>query len=273
MAKVWKSHPLEDGCPPSWASAWGQDRFGVWAEIRVGEASQRLRWIMPGRFLMGSPDAEEGRYSDEGPVHEVVISIGFWLFDTPCCQDLWEAVGEPNPSQYRGPRRPVESVSWDQAIAFIDRLNQLRPGLSLRLPREAEWEYACRAGTTAARYGELDAIAWYKSNAPDSTRDVGSLLPNPWGLYDMLGNVSEWCADGGREYTIDQVIDPDCAGFERVIRGGGWGGQAWDVRAAFRDWDPHVDRYDDLGFRCLSSGRNEGRSSAGKGERSEPRFS
>ena len=217
---------------PDWASAIGRDAFGLFTDVTLPdtEITQWLRWIPPGRFQMGSPEGEEGRFDGEGPRHEVTITAGFWLFDTPCTQALWEAVMGDNPSQFRSPTRPVEQVSFEDVQAFLDKLNARIPGLDLGLPSEAQWEYACRAGTETATWagdfqiiGEnnapvLDPIAWYGGNSgvgfelengsnsgdwPEKqyshtragTRPVGLKAANPWGLHDMLGNVWEWCAD------------------------------------------------------------------------------
>ena len=216
---------------PDWASAIGRDGFGLWAEFSLEDVvRQRLRRIPPGRFMMGSPPGEEGRYEKEGPRRIVSIAEGFWLFDTPCTQELWEAVMGDNPSFFRSPIRPVEQVSWDEAGAFVGRLNGMLDGLELSLPSEAQWEYACRAGTTGATYAGdleikgqnhalvLDGIAWYGGNCgvdfeltdgydtsswPEKqyefktggSHPVAGKAPNPWGLYDMLGNVWEWCLD------------------------------------------------------------------------------
>ncbi len=228
-------HPLANGCPPDWASGWGQDRQGVFVEFTWLEVTQRLRWIPSGRFWMGSPESEPGRYSDEGPRHPVTLGQGFWLFDTPCTQALWETVMGNNPSRFQSPSRPMEQVSWDDVQGFLTQINARIPGLDLVLPSEAQWEYACRAGTETASYsggldilGErnapaLDPIAWYGGNSgvdidlengEDSsswkekqyphklagTRPVKLKRANPWGLYDMLGNVWEWCHDGMRDY-------------------------------------------------------------------------
>ena len=153
-------HPLVDGAPPDWASVWGHDRFGVYVAFTIGEATQRLRWIPPGRFMMGSPRKERGRWEEEGPQHEVTIVDGFWLFDTPCTQALWQAVTGGNPSAYQEPARPVQRVSFEDVEAFLVRINQRVPGLDLVLPSEAQWEYACRAGTTTATYaGDFDPEA------------------------------------------------------------------------------------------------------------------
>ena len=158
-----------------------EPRFGIYADLTIatehGRARQRPRWISPGTFLMGSPEDESGRGEDEGPRHEVTISQGFWLFDTPCTQALWQAVIGDNPSYFQSPDRPVEQVSWEDVKGFLERINTLVPGLDLMLPTEAQWEYACRAGTETAIYtgtieilGDrnapaLDPIAWYGGNS------------------------------------------------------------------------------------------------------------
>ncbi|MFV8753993.1 formylglycine-generating enzyme family protein [Nannocystaceae bacterium ST9] len=241
------------GIPPEWACAWGLDEFGVFACVRVGEVEQRMRWIGPGRFMMGSPETEEGRWKDEGPRHRVELTRGYWLADTPCTQAMWQAVVGSNPSRFTGSgKRPVEHVSWDDVHEFLSALDARVKGFAARLPSEAEWEYACRAESEAARYGKLEEIAWYSENSGRKTHEVGLLKPNRWGLYDMLGNVDEWCADGWRrDYEARAlVVDPFKEhGPKRVFRGGGWRVVARFVRAAYRNArDPDV-RYDDLGFR------------------------
>jgi formylglycine-generating enzyme required for sulfatase activity len=281
-------HPLVTGCPPAWASEWGEDRRGVFVAFTLGDVTQRLRWIPPGRFEMGSPDDEPGRFDNEGPRHTVYISRGFWLFDTPCTQALWEAVMGDNPSEFQSPDRPVEQVSWRDVQAFLGRINDRLPGLELVLPTEAQWEYACRAGTDTALYSgpiellgdanapALDLIAWYGGNSsvgfeldnglertwlsdmqyPEGragTHPVRRKRLNPWGLYDMLGNVWEWCADGPRTYDADWQLDPlgpSEAGAGRVFRGGSWSPPARLCRCAYRDGDVPDGRDDGLGFRC-----------------------
>jgi formylglycine-generating enzyme required for sulfatase activity len=282
-------HPLVDSSPPDWASEWGQDRFGVYVAFRIGTATQRLRWIPPGRFWMGSPEDEEGRLDWEGPRHEVTLMEGFWLFDTPCTQALWEAVMGENPSRFVSPMRPVERVSFEDVQRFLERVNERVQGLSLELPSEAQWEYACRAGTETATYagpmvivGEnnapvLDSIAWYSGNSgvdfdledgEDSsgwdkkqyehtkagTRKVGLKKPNPWGLRDMLGNAWEWCADAWHNSHDGAPADGSAraggGAADRVIRGGSWHGSAWYVCAAYRLRNDPTGRGGDVGFRC-----------------------
>lgn len=297
-------HPLADGRLPSWGVEWAVDRLGgqvgIYIAFEIEGVQQRMRWIRPGTCLMGSTEQEWQRYAEddfdrhvfatESPQHEVTISRGFWLADTPCTQALWEAVmGKAhNPSRFKEPRRPVESVSWDDVQGFLERVNDLRPDLALTLPTEAQWEYACRARSTTATYGGelellgernapvLDPIAWYGGNSgidyeleesedssrwPETqypheragSRPVGLKRPNPWGLYDMLGNVREWCADGRRNYSSEPATDPvgpTDPGTGRVFRGGSWRSRASRVRAAYRKhYDPGR-RLDFLGFRC-----------------------
>ena len=220
-----KVEPFDDfwegGVAPPWADDWGRDGFGPWVQVRVEKATQRLRWIPPGTFWMGSPEDEEGRFGDEGPRHEETITLGFWMFDTPCTQALWEAVTGKNPSRFKGKDRPVENVSWEDCQGFIARLKEKCQGLELSLPTEAQWEYACRAGTETARYREnLDDIAWYRENSDRKTHPVGQKAANDWGLYDTLGNVEEWCAN---TWTNDYNQKSGGPSAGRVVRGGSWG--------------------------------------------------
>lgn len=278
---------------PGWAVDAGRDRYGMWADLQVGGVVARMRYIQPGSFMMGSPPSEPGRVDDEGPQHQVSLSRGYWLGDAPCTQALWEAVRGGNLSYFKSPERPVEQVSWNDCQKFLARLNRKVPGLDGRLPTEAEWEYACRAGSTEATYAGpleilgdcngpvLDAIAWYSGNSgvdfdleegydsaawPDKqyahtvagTRLVKQKDPNVWGLYDMLGNVCEWCSDWFGEYSSVSVSDPagPKEGQSRVIRGGSWGNYARFVRAAFRGRIGPGGRFYYLGFR-LARGHQE----------------
>ncbi len=207
---------------------------------------------------MGSSEDDREVFDNEKPRHQVQFTCGFWLFDMPCTQALWQVVMGTNPSRFQGANRPVEKVSWEDCQEFITQLNEKFLGLSLRLPTEAQWEYACRAGTETPRYAEnLDAIAWYNKNSKGQTQPVKQKQPNTWGLYDMLGNVLEWCHDGLRMYSstasITDPLGPIDAGAGRAIRGGYWDSVAQVVRAAFRFEDHRVFRYGNLSFRCASS--------------------
>lgn len=223
-----------DPFPPPWASAWGDDRFGVWAELRVAGAVQRLRWIEPGSFRMG----HESQPEQQVPT---TIAAGFWLADTACTQALWQAVMGTNPSHFSernveqpgSPQHPVERVSWNDVVlppdGFLVRLQAFTAGAAAELPSEAEWEYAYRAGTqNAYSFGEkiTDAQVNYLSKM---TLAVKSLPANPWGFYEMHGNVWEWCAHpsgsgdrvaacarrgGSRDFYIKRFI-------RRVLRGAG----------------------------------------------------
>ncbi len=287
-----RDHPLAAGLAPSWAWGWGQDRHGVFAEIKLGEAVQRLRWIFPGSFTMGSPESEAGRAEWEGPRHRVRLTEGFWLGEAPCTQELWQEVMGENTSEFKSPRRPVENVSWEDCQRFFAAAEARRPGLGLRLPTEAQWEYACRADTETATWlgdleilGEnnvplLDEIAWYGGNSgvdfdladgrdssrwpnrqypheKTGTREVKTRQSNPWGLYDMLGNVREWCSDRWTyEQPYDGVdrVDPEGEdGAKRVRRGGSWDAYGRTARAADRYARAPGYRNSALGFR-LSRG-------------------
>ncbi len=262
---------LLDGIPEPWAVEWGRDRHGLFMSFAVDDCVQKLRYIRPGRFLMGSPESEVGRFPDEGPQHEVELTQGYWLADTPCTQALWQSVMGQNPSHFQGSNRPVEQVSWEDCQEFVRRLNEREPGLQARLPSEAAWECACRAGTSGATWrGELDLqhdgsasilepIAWYRRNSGDETKPVRGKAANPWGLYDMLGNVWEWCQDYLGAYEAGACIDPTGApmGRSRVRRGGSWRGNAQRERSALRDgYSPDL-RNLNLGFR-LARGQGDG---------------
>lgn len=222
-----------------------------------------MRWIAPGEFVMGSPEDEPERW-DEDIQHRVILSRGFWLADTACTQIMWTAVMGENPSGFRGANRPVEQVSWDDVQGFITRLNERFPGQAFRLPTEAEWEYACRNGTTTPFwFGEqitTDQVN-YHGNYPyaggepglyrQATVDVQSLPCNGWGLYEMHGNVWEWCRDFYGRYTTGPAVDPTgpAAGRYRVLRGGGWFSDGRSVRSALRDASVPGDRFRNFGFR------------------------
>ena len=280
--------------PYSCASSWGEDQYGLWMSLDYYAVQMFFRWIEPGTFMMGSPDDEKGRYDDEEH-HEVTLSQGFWMAETTVTQALWDSVMESNPSHFKGEDLPVETVSWDDCQAFIKKMNEHHPELEIRLPWEAEWEYACRAGTeTAFNFGseislsqvnyrgvwELslgkDEKKWseeaqdqWGENALKKTSNVKHYVCNDWGLYEMHGNVWEWCQDHwqdslGKETIIDpkhEESEPE-EGAMREIRGGSWYGSGRGARSAFRnDVSPDF-RNLDLGLR-LSLGQPSGSSRGG----------
>jgi len=223
----------------------------VWTEPKTGMAFVR---VPKGTFTMGCGGAWAGECdTDEKPAHQVAVK-GFWMAKTEVTQAHWQRVMGSNPSQFKDcDDCPVEQVSWDDAQAFIARLDP-DGGQGLRLPTEAEWEYACRSGGKDETYcggSDLDRLAWYDKNSGNKTHPVAGKAANGLGLYDMSGNVWEWCQDWYAGYPANAVENP--AGPEtgqgRVARGGGWIGLAWYCRSARRDrWEP-ADRYDWLGFR------------------------
>jgi formylglycine-generating enzyme required for sulfatase activity len=230
--------PDHDTTTAAWAAAHGQDQWGTWADLTVAESTQRFRLIPAGRFTMGSPPEETGRDKHE-TAHGVTLTKPYWMADSPCTQELWQAVMGANPSHFTGdPRRPVEQISWDDCQRFLSAINQRAPLLSARLPTEAEWEYACRAGTEGAIPASvnLDAFVWYQENAGNTSRPVKQKIPNPWGLYDMIGNVWQWCSDWYEDYPDGPCTGPVGAvsGSRRVFRGGSWYAEPAHCRSAFR---------------------------------------
>jgi formylglycine-generating enzyme required for sulfatase activity len=212
-----------------------------------------VAYIGPGSFTMGSSSNEEAHSSDENQV-EVTLSQSFWLAKTEVTQAQWEAVMGSHPSEFKGPNLPVENVSWGDAQAFIAKLNEkqiLPQGWKFALPTEAQWEYACRAGEKGPYSGgSLDEVGWYAGNSDSKTHEVAQKKPNALGLYDMHGNVFEWCAEW-YEDTLKGGADPagPSSGGNRVNRGGSWFNYASRCRAAFRDWCLPDARYSWVGFR------------------------
>lgn len=180
-----------------------------------------FKWCPPGTYTMGSPKTESDRSNNEIQ-HEVTLTKGFWMMETEVSQKQWKAVMGDNPSNYEGDDLPVESVSWNDCQEFCKKCTQL--GFPVQLPMEAQWEYACRAGTKGMFAGNLDEMAWYSSNSEDESHPVGTKKPNAWGLYDMHGNVWEWCTD-----PLGSLRDS-----YRTIRGGSWFSNAQSCRSAYR---------------------------------------
>jgi GNAT superfamily N-acetyltransferase len=251
---------------PEWADEIGRDGFRTLRRRAACPLSRALRRIACreplsacatsrlGSFLMGSP-AVRSRAPDrtKGPQHEVTLTQSFWLAGSACTQALWQAVMGDNPSQFRaghdgGAQHPVEMVSWDDVQRFLRGLEELLPGAVAGLPNEAEWEYACRAGTrTPFSFGDNispEEVNYHGGHPYNKGREgvnrratvsVRSLPANPWGLYEMHGNVWEWCADGLRAYVDRDETDPmgpDQG--SRVLRGGSWRSYGWDARCAYR---------------------------------------
>ncbi|WDP88874.1 MAG: formylglycine-generating enzyme family protein [Desulfobacter sp.] len=253
--------------------------------VFTNKLGMRFVLIPAGSFLMGSPKSEKGRNWNEKQ-HRVTISKSFYMGETEVTQGQWNRLVSPNPSAFKlGSAYPVDSVSWNDAVAFIDYLNKWEGTTKYRLPTEAEWEYACRAGsTTAFSSGPVTTFscnepepalvktAWYcyNSGLADPARDfkphpVRLLKPNRWGLYDMHGNVQEWVQDAcewrsilkakvgviTRTY-VDGIKNPlETKGERRVVRGGGWYQTAKYQRAAYRTYYKPIARRNSLGFRVV----------------------
>ncbi len=225
-------------------------------DLMTNRIGMKLVWIGPGEFMMGSHNGK----GNVKPVHQVKITKGFWLGQYEVTQAQYEKVMGTNPSSFKGDNNPVESVSWEDAMAFCKKLGELE-GKTYTLPTEAQWEYACRAGTkTDYSFGDsvsqLGNYAWYDDNSGGKTHPVGQKQSNGWGLYDMHGNVWEWCLDWYDEnyYSKSPASDPigPTSGARRVLRGGSWNNGEISCRTANRYWIIPVCR--DLGFRVLCVG-------------------
>jgi formylglycine-generating enzyme required for sulfatase activity len=192
----------------------------------------------------------------ERPVHRVTISEGFWMGQFPVTQRQWLEMMGNNPSKLRdaGPEAPVEQVSWKDVQIFLAKVNTIQVRWTVRLPTEAEWEYATRSGSTGETYGPLDDIAWYRGNGSSRTHPVGQKLPNAFGLYDILGNVWQWCQDWFGLYSSEPAIDPQGppTGEKRVMRGGCFYCDAIHERAARRNRDPEEYLSQSIGFRIVA---------------------
>ncbi len=239
-----------------------------------------------GSFMMGSPDEEHKttkeffniighkdafKFDYSEKLHLVTFTKPFYIGKYEVTQSQYSALMDKNPSEFIGANNPVEMVSYDDAKAFCDKmnlkyLNILPKGYKFDLPTEAQWEYACRAGTnTALNNGKnltkesacsnLDEVAWYSENSGKTTHEVGQKKPNAWGIYDMHGNVWEWCRDWYGEYPKEDVTDPTGAysGYCRVYRGGSWNNYVSDCRSAYRNYSGPGNRDNGLGFRIVLS--------------------
>lgn len=225
-----------------------------------GGVTLELVLVRPGKFQMGSDWGPE----DEKPPHEVQISQPFYMGKYEVTQLQWEAVMGTNPSHFLGPSLPVEQVSWNDTQEFLGKLNEKLSGAGFRLPSEAEWEYACRAGSDADCLDQADCLnplAWFANNAGEKTHAVGGKKPNTWGLFDIHGNVAEWCQDWYMEQFFkspeasgtDIICTNDASG-ARVMRGGRWNEDAAGCRSTRRNGDNPERRCDDTGFRIVAPG-------------------
>ena len=254
--------------PYSWNTARGEDEYGSWIEFDIYGITQRMRLIKPGVFLMGSPHDEPERFDDEKQ-HEVELTRGFWLADTTCTQELWQAVMGNNQSEFRGSQCPVETVSYEDCLEFLETINDLVSDLKLRLPTEAEWEYSCRAGTetpfwfgesiskSQVNYSIFPSLNGGKNNFKVSfdqlwgTVKVKDQPLNGWGLYQMHGNVREWCSDWYGPYESSTAVDPlgPLSGDSRILRGGSWYSRIRGCRSAARIARRPYMKEDNYGFR------------------------
>lgn len=234
-----------------WSASFAGKESGDLRVIKIEGVPFRFRWAPPGSFMMGSPESEKDRWDIED-LHRVTLSSGFWMLETEVTQLMWASIMEDNPSAFEGANLPVECVSWEDCQKFVAKLNELGfapAGARFALPTEAQWEYACRAGTTTP-FPWGGVLNGDKANCDGSypygtdvegkylgkTAPVGSYSANPWGLFDMNGNVWEWCEDWYGDYPSSGSTDPrgPATGSSRVLRGGSWFHYARHCRSAYR---------------------------------------
>ena len=235
---------------PTWSADAGEDNYGRWANLLVHKTSYRFRYLSSGRFVMGSLAPDHAHRADEQAV-SVTISHGFWLGESEVTQAFYSAVAGKHQSAFQGALLPVENINWHECVSFTKKLNQLVSGLQARLPTEAEWEYSSRAGQ---RLDEISSapVGWFNSNEISATHPVMGLPPNAWGLYDMSGNVMEWCQDLYGPYPTQPATDPvGVQGTSRVVRGGAWAVDAAEGYPFTRGKYSPIAHHAHLGFRLV----------------------
>lgn len=221
--------------------------------------------IVPGRFLMGRDSKDPMGYDPELPQHEVKITKAFYIAQTETTQQMWQKIMGKNPADFQDPQRPVENVSYKDIQKFLEKLNSVSRVGVYRLPSEAQWEYAARAGSSTAYFfgdnaGLIDHFGWFIGNTPGGTQKVGQKQPNPWGLYDIIGNVAEWVEDCWHPnylqapktevaWTSSGFFDNSCK--ERVLRGGSWYSPAFELRSSYRFKHFVYNRSQHKGFRLV----------------------
>ncbi len=251
-----QARPQNSGTASGRATSATVTRSGDNMVLSVGGVNYTMVYVQGGTFTMGAT-SEQGSdaYDDEKPTHSVTLS-NYYMGETEVTQGLWQAVMGSNPSRFTGDSRlPVEHLSWEDCQTFISRLNSLT-GQQFHLPTEAQWEYAARGGSKSRGYkysgsSDLGSVAWYTDNSGSKTHNVKTKSPNELGLYDMSGNVWEWCSDWFGSYSSGSQTNPTGAssGSYRVHRGGCWGNGARLCRVSHRDDGTPSGRYDGLGLR------------------------
>jgi formylglycine-generating enzyme required for sulfatase activity len=240
-----ESSPAEPA-RPSWASEMGRDDHGVWARALEAGHAIRFRYVAPGSFWMGAPDDDPEATSHDRPRHLVTLTRGYWIAERPCTTHLWRTImgGSTSPAE-----TPVTGVSWADAVVFTQRLARQCPDAMVRLPTEAEWELACGPGPLAGSPSD----AWHSGRGVASAQATGRVTPNARGLFDMLGNVWEWCADWHASYSAEAQVDPrgPAQGSTRVVRGGSWADEPRLLRPTRRHAFPPERDYPFVGFRCV----------------------
>lgn len=271
--------PLMEETPKAPSTPQSGPQAGERKVFTVNGVKIAFRFCPPGTFTMGSPTSEEGRYARETE-HQVTFTRGFWMMETEVTVGMFKAfVNETgyesngelptaflnnsisrnskyswfNPGFSQDDNYPVTTISWKDALFFCKWLS-MKTGQDIMLPTESQWEYACRAGTIGAFAGSLDDMTWYESNSDKHAHPVGTKKPNAWGLYDMHGNVFEWCHDVYKNYPSGSVTDPEGPPYvaaPTICRGGSWVNEPDSCRSASRAGYEPLDRLNSLGFRCV----------------------